>query len=112
MNAQDCSFSLVEVGIRDRSKTGRILFRNCYYFVPKFLSMLCHSWKALLLVKSCIVGEYVGTSVAYKVVNVLPINSLVQDVNVLALPPLNFCNRLYKPFILANSFPIPEKICH
>ena len=77
MNAQNSSLSVIQIRVWNSPKADRILFGNWNDFATKALVRLADSRKVLLLIQPCVVRENVCTSVTYKVVDILTVNSLV-----------------------------------
>ena len=89
MYAQYGSLSIIQVGVWNRAKLHCALIVQVLDLVAILLDAGCWPYHAFTLEQSGVVCEDVRACVAYEEVNVLSINSFVQDVNIMALALLN-----------------------
>ena len=111
MDAEHIAFPVVQVGVWDRAKPGRVLLRNRNDpFSILSLSRKNLTCRLVALEEPRVILEDIRTSVPNEVVYVLSVNIFVQNINVSSLAILNFSDRLDQPFILYNTLPIPKEI--
>ena len=110
MDAEHVPFANSQVRVRDRLQVRCLHVKHRQNFVAVLASAAAPTSVPLhdsALVEALIVRKNVGSCVAHHVVDVLPIDSLVQNIHKLAWSVLNLRNRLDKFLILADAFLVP-----
>ena len=106
MDIQNGSFAGRQVRVRNGFESNCGTIRHEKHLLTKLITQwILHL--AFALVMTCVVVENITTRVAHKVVNVLPIDLLVQNVDILALALRDFRNLFHETFVLLYPLIVP-----
>ena len=110
VNAQHFALPVAKVRVRDGAESSCMLFRRSNHLLCELGLGRVHRRRLVAMEYAWVVDEYIGSSVPDQVVDVLAVNLFIQDIDVMTLAILNFCNRFDKPLILLNPLSIAGKI--